>query len=149
VSIAVVTEDADGGATYGFHVSGTADWARSADLLPADLPDGARAVHAGSLALAIAPGADVLGAWFVRLRGRCPISPRLESLVAAADLVEVARTTWRASTPATNRSTPPGAGSTTLGPALDFACTAAALACTRPVTEPPSGDETVAALRGR
>ncbi|SDI09453.1 fructokinase [Actinokineospora alba] len=65
-SLAVVTHTSDGPA-YGFHVSGTADWAWQPTELP-DLPAEVRAVHTGSLALALEPGASVLGRWFAAQR---------------------------------------------------------------------------------
>lgn len=104
-SLAVVTRGPDGGASYGFHVAGTADWSWAEHELP-DLPAGVLAVHAGSLAVALAPGADTVAAWFARQRGRCVTSldpnvrpalvghresyrPRLEALVASSDIVKV------------------------------------------------------------
>lgn len=63
-SLAVVSQDADGSPCYGFHVCGTADWAWEPHELPARLPESVQAVHAGSLATALAPGADVLAEWF-------------------------------------------------------------------------------------
>lgn len=104
-SIAVVTRGPDGAASYGFHVSGTADWYWTEQEL-AGLPGGALAVHVGSLAVALEPGARVLADWFARSRDRCVTSldpnvrpalvgprdayrPRLESLVAASDIVKV------------------------------------------------------------
>jgi fructokinase len=105
-SLAVVTRGTSGAAFYGFHVAGTADWAWTEGELPEDPPAGMRAVHAGSLAVALPPGADTVAAWFRRQRGRCTTSldpnirpalvgpredylPRLESLVEASDIVKV------------------------------------------------------------
>lgn len=105
-SLAVVSLDADGSACYRFHVAGTADWAWSPDDLPDDLPDDVAAVHTGSLAVALAPGADVLAAWFARQHTRRVTSfdpnirptlvgprdeyvPRMEALVAASHIVKV------------------------------------------------------------
>lgn len=105
-SLAVVSLDADGSACYRFHVDGTADWAWQATELPAELPHDILAVHTGSLAVALAPGADVLTAWFVRQRKwrttsfdpnirpaligpREDYLPKLEALVAASDIVKV------------------------------------------------------------
>lgn len=105
-SLAVVSLDADGSACYRFHVAGTADWAWTPAELPARLPDAVEAVHTGSLAMAMAPGADVLAAWYSRQRPRCTTSfdpnirpalvgpradylPRLEAAVAASDIVRV------------------------------------------------------------
>ncbi|WP_019818779.1 carbohydrate kinase family protein [Saccharomonospora saliphila] len=104
-SLAVVTAGAAHDVTYGFHVTGTADWHWSAAELPA-LPESVRAVHTGSLALALPPGADVLARWFTECRARHVTSldpnirpalagcragyrQRLEALVAASDVVKV------------------------------------------------------------
>lgn len=105
-SLAVVSLDADGSACYRFHVAGTADWAWTPGELPAGLPDTVQAVHTGSLAVAMAPGADVLGEWFTRQHAERTTSfdpnirpalvgpreqylPRLEALVTASDIVKV------------------------------------------------------------
>lgn len=105
-SLAVVSVDADGSACYRFHVTGTADWAWAPHELPARLPETVRVVHTGSLATALAPGADVVAAWFARQRAhhttsfdpnirpalvscRAQYLSRLEALVAASDIVRV------------------------------------------------------------
>lgn len=64
-SLAVVTLATDGVPTYGFHVSGTADWAWTDGELPDTLPPEVLAVHTGSLAVA---RADTLVRWFQRQR---------------------------------------------------------------------------------
>ncbi|MBC6446162.1 carbohydrate kinase family protein [Actinokineospora xionganensis] len=104
-SLAVVTRTPDGPA-YGFHVSGTADWAWRQAELPAQLPADVGAVHAGSLALALEPGASVLGRWFAAQREhrvtsfdpnvrpalvgpRAEYARRLTALWAVSDLVKV------------------------------------------------------------
>ncbi|MGH3860168.1 carbohydrate kinase family protein [Actinokineospora sp.] len=66
-SLAVVTRTGEGPA-YSFHVTGTADWAWQPHELPADLPAEVRAVHTGSLALALEPGASVIARWFAAQR---------------------------------------------------------------------------------
>jgi fructokinase len=58
-SLAIATVDGAGRAEYAFYLTGTADWAWRDDELPSTL-DNAVAVHSGSLALALAPGAEVL-----------------------------------------------------------------------------------------
>lgn len=58
-TLAFATLDQQGRATYEFYVEGTADWGWTAAELSA-LPAGARAVHCGSLATAITPGADAI-----------------------------------------------------------------------------------------
>ena len=102
-SLAVVTLGADGVPTYGFHVSGTADWAWTDGELPDTLPPEVLAVHTGSLAVA---RSEKLVRWFERQRphrvtsldpnirpelvgDRDTYLPRLRALVAASDIVKV------------------------------------------------------------
>jgi fructokinase len=59
-TLAIATLDPDGSATYEFYLNGTADWQWSAEELPTPLPTDVVAVHTGSLALAIDPGAKAL-----------------------------------------------------------------------------------------
>lgn len=60
-TLAVVSTDADGVATYGFYHQGTSDFAwREGDRV--ELPAGCRAVHVGSLATAVEPAAGLLAA---------------------------------------------------------------------------------------
>lgn len=104
-SLAVVTSSPDG-PTYGFHVSGTADWAWRPTELPVELPADVRAVHTGSLALALEPGASVLGRWFAGQREhrvtsldpnirpalvgpRAEYARRLAALWSVSDIVKV------------------------------------------------------------
>jgi fructokinase len=101
--LAVVTLGADGVPTYGFHVSGTADWAWTDRELPGVLPSEVLAVHTGSLAVA---RSEKLVRWFERQRphrvtsldpnirpelvgDRAAYLPRLRALVAASDIVKV------------------------------------------------------------
>ncbi|MEU8185339.1 carbohydrate kinase [Micromonospora sp. NPDC049044] len=69
-SVAVATLDAAGQASYEFRLTGTADW----QWTPGELPDlagtPATALHTGSLALALAPGARVLTDLLARERRR-------------------------------------------------------------------------------
>jgi len=72
-TLALVTLDDQGRASYTFYGPGTADWQWDATELPdlsvtapADL--GISAVHTGSLALALEPGAGVLAGWLAGLR---------------------------------------------------------------------------------
>jgi fructokinase len=60
-SLAIASLDAHGHAEYAFYLNGTADWQWSPDQLPPSL-NGVTAVHSGSLALSMSPGADVLEA---------------------------------------------------------------------------------------
>lgn len=61
-SLAIATLQPDGSAEYAFYLDGTADWQWHDDELPT-LAGGTRALHIGSLALAIEPGATVLAAF--------------------------------------------------------------------------------------
>ncbi|MGH3321826.1 MAG: carbohydrate kinase family protein [Streptosporangiaceae bacterium] len=68
-SLAVATLDAAGGATYDFRVRGTADWQWCDSELPDPLPDAIAALHTGSIAMALDPGAQALERFFIRERG--------------------------------------------------------------------------------
>lgn len=72
-ALAVVTLDDDGTADYSFHVEGTADrW-----FTPAELPEADFAcVHAGSLALALEPGASAVADWLAA-RGTVSLDPNV------------------------------------------------------------------------
>jgi fructokinase len=59
-TLAVVTLDPAGVATYQFYVDGTADWQWTREQLPPAMPVDVVAVHAGSLALSVEPAATVL-----------------------------------------------------------------------------------------
>jgi fructokinase len=62
-TLAFASLDPAGRASYDFYVHGTADWGWTADDL-ATLPTSAQAIHAGSVAAFLQPGADVvLDAW--------------------------------------------------------------------------------------
>jgi fructokinase len=64
-SLAVASLDPTGQATYDFYLTGTADWQWTAAELPAAL-GGVTALHSGSLALGLPPGAVVLEDLFRR-----------------------------------------------------------------------------------
>ncbi|KAB1944380.1 carbohydrate kinase [Micromonospora sp. ALFpr18c] len=59
-SVAVATLNAAGQASYEFRLAGTADWQWTPQELPELAGSPATALHTGSLALALAPGAQVL-----------------------------------------------------------------------------------------
>lgn len=105
-TLAVVTRDPHAEPHYDFYLDGTADWAWSDGELPARLPDRTRAVCTGSLALAIAPGAEILAGMLEREHGRVTIvfdpnirpgvmdvgpigRARVETIAALADVVKV------------------------------------------------------------
>jgi fructokinase len=72
-TLAVVGLDDSGAAEYQFYVDNTADWQWTPEELPAALPPGTRALHFGTLASILPPGADVLRAWADDLRATTTI----------------------------------------------------------------------------
>jgi fructokinase len=107
-TLAVVSLDETGRASYDFYVDGTADWRWSAHELPGRLPPGTVALCTGSLAVALEPGAAALVDLVRReaARGEASIvldpnlrpallgsreraHERVESLVALAGIVKV------------------------------------------------------------
>jgi fructokinase len=104
-SLAIVAVGPDGVVEYDFRVEGTADWQwRDAELAGA-LDDRVVALHAGSLALTMPPGADVLQRLLAGARQAMTVSydpncrpllmgspdavrGRIEGLVALADVVK-------------------------------------------------------------
>jgi fructokinase len=104
-SLAIVAVGRDGVVEYDFRVQGTADWQWRDDELAGALDGGVVALHAGSLALTMTPGADALQRLLARARGTMTVSydpncrpllmgspeavrGRIEALVALADLVK-------------------------------------------------------------
>ncbi|MCG5467567.1 carbohydrate kinase [Micromonospora sp. LAH09] len=69
-SVAVATLDASGQASYEFRLAGAADWQWTPQELPELAGSSATALHTGSLALALAPGAQVLEDLLARERRR-------------------------------------------------------------------------------
>ncbi|MFF3667528.1 carbohydrate kinase family protein [Microtetraspora malaysiensis] len=62
-TLAVVDVDEHGSADFRFYLERTADWQWTPGELPATLPPGTRALHVGSVASVVQPGADVLRSW--------------------------------------------------------------------------------------
>jgi fructokinase len=106
VSLAIVSVEADGSVAYDFRVEGTADWQWSDAELERTCDGSVAALHVGSLAMMMAPGAEALFRFVDRARAGAIISydpncrpllmgpsetvrPRVESLVACADVVKV------------------------------------------------------------
>ncbi len=94
-TLAIATVDPTGRAEYGFYVNGTADWQWHPDELP-DLGDsnaGLSAVHAGSLAMALSPGASVIETWLLAQRERVTVSldPNIRPALAGPHDTEVRR----------------------------------------------------------
>lgn len=102
-TLAVAMLDAEGRASYGFYWQGTADWQWNDEELPRPGGD-VTAVVLGSLAIALPPGNDVVGAWARRLARPLVLDPnvrplllgsreeyrrRLDPLVAASTVVKV------------------------------------------------------------
>jgi fructokinase len=106
-SLAIATIGADGSAGYRFLVAGTADWGWTDTELGAVSPE-VLAVHSGSLAIAIGPGAAAVRRWLARSRSTATVSfdpniraaliddlgehrQTVERCVALADVVKVSR----------------------------------------------------------
>ncbi|MDP9434451.1 MAG: carbohydrate kinase [Actinomycetota bacterium] len=105
-TLAVASLDAAGVATYDFWVEGTADWQWADGELPERLPDAVRALHTGSMALEVEPGASRVRALLQRVHGQVLVSydpnvrlarrgdrevglAAVEQVVALADVVKV------------------------------------------------------------
>lgn len=94
-TLALASLDAAGQAAYSFYVQGTADWQWRRGELPRALAPDVAAVHAGSLALALEPGASVLEELLAaeRARGKVTISldPNIRPQLAGSRAAEAAR----------------------------------------------------------
>ncbi len=110
-TLAMVTLDATGSADYGFFGRDTADWQWQTTELPDPLDAGSEAVHSGSLACALDPGATLIGAWMRAVHdagtalvsfdpnlrsGLLPAPEHVERLVSKAHLVKVSDDDLRA-----------------------------------------------------
>jgi fructokinase len=73
-SLAMVAVGPDGGASYDFRVTGTADWQWATEELDGALDGPVVALHSGSLALTTPPGAAVLRELISRAAGSVTIS---------------------------------------------------------------------------
>ncbi len=73
-SLAIATISAGGRAEYDFYVNGTADWAWTRDELSTWDTAGTAAIHAGSLALAMEPGASHIAELLRRVRQAMTVS---------------------------------------------------------------------------
>jgi fructokinase len=102
-SIALVHHDADGVPSFDLRIEGTADWQWTEAEAAGLRLDGLAALHVGSLAMVMPPGADVLAGIARRVRATATISydpncrpavmdgvpgarPRIEALLRLADL---------------------------------------------------------------
>jgi fructokinase len=109
-TLALVDLDVEGLATYRFYGPETADWQWRPEELPRVQSPGIAAVHTGSLATAIAPGAETLVAWARQLRAdrrvllsydpnvrpscvtdRARLTERVHPWIRLADLIKVSK----------------------------------------------------------
>jgi fructokinase len=94
-TLALASLDSDARASYSFYANGTADWQWTTAELPDVLPPDVVALHAGSLALAVEPGAQaiekLLAAEHARGQVTISIDPNIRPALAAAHADEVAR----------------------------------------------------------
>ena len=96
-SLAIVELDDGGAASYRFDIAGRADWQWVDAEFPAQLPAGVVAIHAGSLALALAPGSDAIERFLVRSKALSTIciDPNVRpSIVGDLDAMRTAVTRW-------------------------------------------------------
>ena len=97
--LAIVSLDANGGASYEFKIAGTATFDFSLDWLPDAARYKPNVLHIGTLATVIAPGADVLYDWALRVAEFAPIvfDPNIRPAVLAdRDRYEAAVEKWAA-----------------------------------------------------
>ena len=97
--LAIVSLDANGGASYEFKIAETATFDFSLDWLPDPARYKPNVLHIGTLATVIAPGADVLYDWALRVAEFAPIvfDPNIRPAVLAdRDLYEAAVEKWAA-----------------------------------------------------
>jgi fructokinase len=97
--LAIVSLDSNGGASYEFKIAGTATFDFSLDWLPDPARYKPNVLHIGTLATVIAPGADVLYDWALRVAEFAPIvfDPNIRPAVLAdRDLYEAAVEKWAA-----------------------------------------------------
>jgi fructokinase len=105
-SVAFVHHDADGVPSFDLRIEGTADWQWTEAELAGPLRERPAALHIGSLALVMPPGADVLAGFARRVRADATISydpncrpavmgrvpdarHRIEALLRVADVVKI------------------------------------------------------------
>ena len=97
--LAIVSLDANGGASYEFKIAGTATFDFSLDWLPDPARYKPNVLHIGTLATVIQPGADVLYDWALRVAEFAPIvfDPNIRPAVLSdRDLYEAAVEIWAA-----------------------------------------------------
>ena len=97
--LAIVSLTSNGSASYEFKIAGTATFDFSLDWLPDPARYNPNVLHIGTLATVIAPGADVLYDWALRVAEFAPIvfDPNIRPAVLAdRDLYEAAVEKWAA-----------------------------------------------------
>ena len=97
--LAIVSLTSNGSASYEFKIAGTATFDFSLDWLPDPARYKPNVLHIGTLATVIAPGADVLYDWALRVAEFAPIvfDPNIRPAVLAdRDLYEAAVEKWAA-----------------------------------------------------
>jgi fructokinase len=97
--LAIVSLGSNGSASYEFKIAGTATFDFSLDWLPDPARYKPNVLHIGTLATVIAPGADVLFDWALRVAEFAPIvfDPNIRPAVLAdRDLYEAAVEKWAA-----------------------------------------------------
>ena len=97
--LAIVSLASNGGASYEFKIAGTATFDFSLDWLPDPARYKPNVLHIGTLATVIAPGADVLYDWALRVAEFAPIvfDPNIRPAVLAdRDLYEAVVEKWAA-----------------------------------------------------
>ena len=97
--LAIVSLDANGGASYEFKIAGTATFDFSLEWLPDPARYKPNVLHIGTLATVIQPGADVLYDWALRVAEFAPIvfDPNIRPAVLSdRDTYEAAVEKWAA-----------------------------------------------------
>jgi fructokinase len=95
-TLAVAAVDEDGSADYTFYWRDTANWEWSAEELPSALPTGVVALHVGSLATVMQPGADLLDDLLRRCDGVVTtfVDPNFRSAVDTRTAAAVRLSGW-------------------------------------------------------
>jgi fructokinase len=95
-TLAIVALDAAGLASYSFYGADTADWQWRPEELPRTDELSVAAVHTGSLATAVAPGAGALAAWIGEVHARGGILISYDPNVRPSRIADAAAFTERA-----------------------------------------------------
>ena len=97
--LAIITLDANGGASYEFKIDGTATFDFNLNWLPDPSRHKPQVLHIGTLVTVIQPGADVLYDWAMQVAEFAPIvfDPNIRpSVMGDRDLYEAAVEKWAA-----------------------------------------------------